>query len=84
MLLTTVKLREGLGAGEGLEMRKVNYRFPARWAGGWIRREGENRGFPRQTSHPLPLGRKVFMLKSTLGLNRTGQATSERVAACER
>lgn len=41
---TTVKLSEGLKAGEGLEMRKVSYKFPARWGTGWIRREGGELG----------------------------------------
>lgn len=82
--MTTMKLSEGQKPGEGLEMRKVNYKFPAGGVEVGLGGREESWGFLCQTSHLLLVEKKASMLKSTLGLNRTGQATSERVAEWER
>lgn len=70
----TMKLREGLEAGEGLVMTEEGQlQVPCRWGGGWIRREGESWGSPCQTSHPLHGKEGIHAQKQTrFEQNRAG------------
>lgn len=80
--MPAVKLSEGLEAGEGLETRRVGYKFPA-CPGMQVGLGGREESWGFSSSAIGGVG-EASLLKSTLGLNRTGQATSEKVAAWER
>lgn len=61
------ELSEGLRAAEGLEMKKVNSKFSARWSGSWVGGKGGELGLPMSDSLSSTSGENHIHAQNPLG-----------------